>query len=91
MKISVSGFGKLFFILKEKYGKATNIELEIPKGTNVCQLISLLPLDTDDVEAAFVNGKIKSLEYIIKEKDRIGLVPPGTPGPYRVLLGIRKL
>jgi sulfur carrier protein ThiS len=61
--------------------------LEIPDGTRVRELIRRLNLEEKDVEAVFINGKVVSKDTIIKERDRVAFIPPGTPGPYRVLLG----
>ena len=30
-----------------------------------------------------------SFDTIIQDNDRVALIPPGTPGPYRVLLGFK--
>ena len=52
-------------------------------------LISQVQLSRDDVEVVFINGKVASLDTIIQDNDRVALVPHGTPGPYRVLLGFK--
>ena len=41
-----------------------------------------------EVEAAFVNGVVVPFEQVLEDKDRVALVPPGTPGPYRVMLAM---
>ena len=89
MKIVINGFGGLFFKLKEKYKTGLNLTLDVPERTYIRELISILSLKEEEVEAVFINGKIRSFSYILKDKDRVGLVPPGIPGPYRFLLGIR--
>ena len=39
-----------------------------------------------------INGKAVSPgEARIRPGDRVALLPPGTPGPYRVMLGLRKM
>ena len=65
-------------------------KLEIPEGITVRELITELGLEREEVEAAFVNGKVVPMESILQNNDRVGLVPPGTPGPYRVILGMVK-
>ncbi|HEX3032974.1 MAG TPA: MoaD/ThiS family protein [Bacillota bacterium] len=53
------------------------------------ELARVLELPMDKIEAVFVNGLIQPLdEGQIKAGDRIAFVPPGTPGPYRVFLGM---
>lgn len=51
-------------------------------------LLLLLNISQEQVEVIFINGKafIPS-QAIINGGDRVALVPPGTPGPYRLLLG----
>lgn len=63
--------------------------LEINDHETVDSLIKRMGINPDSVEAAFVNGKTVPLATGLRHGDRVALVPPGTPGPYRVLLGIR--
>lgn len=61
-----------------------NLEDEIT-GSN---LLTMLKIDEKQVEIFFINGKVfLPYDAVIKPGDRVALVPPGTPGPYRVLLG----
>lgn len=63
--------------------------------TEACSALELarkLNLPLDLIEAVFINGKAMPLaEGQVKPGDRVGFVPPGTPGPYRALLGMVKL
>lgn len=63
----------------------------IPKGSTIRELIAQLGLAPGDVEAAFVNNTIVPLDTVLSHHDRVALVPPGTPGPYRVMLGMVKI
>jgi hypothetical protein len=55
------------------------------------ELLAELAISDDKVEAIFVNGKAERLrEAVVHSGDRVTLVPPGVPGPYRVLLGFVK-
>ncbi|MCA1742549.1 MAG: MoaD/ThiS family protein [Desulfonatronovibrio sp.] len=63
--------------------------MEVDDGETVKGLMEKMGLSETDVEAVFINGRVSSLSTEFKNKDRVALVPPGTPGPYRVLLGIR--
>ncbi|WP_028574976.1 MoaD/ThiS family protein [Desulfonatronovibrio hydrogenovorans] len=65
-------------------------ELEITENETVEDLVQSLGLGLDEVEAAFINGRVAPLSTRLKHGDSVALVPPGTPGPYRVLLGIRE-
>ncbi|GAB6887449.1 hypothetical protein JCM13304A_09470 [Desulfothermus okinawensis JCM 13304] len=91
MKITVSGFGNLFFQLKKLHGAAVNLSMDIPDKSSVKDVISTLGLKLDDIEGVFINGEVKPISSKLKKGDRIGLIPRGVPGPYRFLLGIKKL
>lgn len=55
------------------------------------QLLEMLNISLEKVEVVFVNGKaFIPGEVLIHPGDRVALVPPGTPGPYRVLMGFVK-
>lgn len=66
-------------------------ELELADGTTVHQLIANLGLADHEVAAVFLNGKTVPWDRELHHGDRVALVPPGTPGPHPVLLGIKKL
>lgn len=54
------------------------------------ELLLLLDIPEEKVEVIFVNGKAcPPWAALISAGDRVALVPPGTPGPYRVLLGFK--
>lgn len=88
--VTFNAFSFLQKKLVKKGIECINAEPEIEEGTSVSELIALMGLDSGEVEAVFVNGKVVSRETILKHKDRVALVPPGTPGPYRVFLGFIK-
>lgn len=52
------------------------------------ELLNKLDIKQDEVEAIMLNGKVEPLSTVINAGDRVAVVPPGTPGPYRVILGI---
>jgi hypothetical protein len=56
------------------------------------ELLALLDIQQDQVEGIFVNRILwPMVKAVIRPGDRVALVPPGVPGPYRVLLGCREL
>ena len=65
--------------------------LELPDGASARELVASLGLQQEDVEAVFVNGRVRPHDTVLEHGDRIALVPPGTPGPHRALLGLFKL
>lgn len=87
MKILFNAFGPLYFKLKEIN---LNTEVKLPLSIKTVQdLLEYYNLSDEEVEACFVNGKIVPFDTRLKDGDRVGLVPPGIPGPYRHLLGIK--
>ena len=74
--------------MKEK-GLPDHLEEGVPpEGRSGRELAAALGLPTDRIEAVFRNGTIQRLDDRIYPGDRVAFVPPGTPGPYRVLLGM---
>ena len=56
------------------------------------ELLALLDLEEHMVEVIFVNGKASTPALAVMNcGDRVALAPPGVPGPYRVLLGFKKM
>lgn len=53
-------------------------------------LLEVLAIPRRDVEALIVNRRTVPVDgTILQPGDRVALVPPGVPGPHRVLLGLR--
>ncbi|MBT3388245.1 MAG: thiamine biosynthesis protein ThiS [Desulfobacula sp.] len=86
-KITFNAFSFLGQKLKEKGIPCSNELMTVESGTKARELISMLGLSPDEVEVVFINGRVGSRDAVLKDKDRVALIPPGTPGPYRVLLG----
>ncbi len=86
--ITLNAFSFLQKKLKKNGFDCYNVSLEIPRGITSKALVSRLNLLPEEVEGVFVNGLIKPFDTILQDGDRVGLLPPGTPGPYRVMLGI---
>lgn len=85
--IELRGFGKLQQLLSDK-GFSFPETFEISEASTGRQLLEKLDLLEDSVEAIFINGSVEPLNHPIRPGDRVALLPPGTPGPYRVMLGI---
>ncbi len=60
-----------------------------PGGAPARQLAIELGLPLDGIEAVFCNHTAYGLDHIIMPGDRVAFVPFGTPGPWRILLGLR--
>ncbi len=89
--ITFNAFSFLQKKLKKKKIEYSNVTMELKQTTRAKDLIRQVQLEPEDVEVVFINGKVASFDTIINNNDRVALVPPGTPGPYRVLLGFKNL
>ena len=89
IEITFNAFSFLQKKLKAKQIEYSNVKMTIKEGISAMDLISQVQLSREDVEVVFINGKVASLDTIIQNNDRVALVPHGTPGPYRVLLGFK--
>ena len=89
-EITFNAFSFLQKKLKTKQIQYSNVTMTIKHGISAKDLISQVQLTQEEVEVVFINGKVVPMETIIKDNDRVALIPPGgTPGPYRVLLGFK--
>ena len=84
--IEIRAFGRLAELFTEKDQPFPFI-LELKEPISGADLAKQLEISRDDIEIIIVNGVVQALSYSIHSGDRVAFVPPGTPGPYRVLLG----
>jgi len=89
IEITFNAFSFLQKKLKTKQIEYSNVKMTIKEGISAMDLICQVQLSREDVEVVFINGKVAPLDTIIQNNDRVALVPHGTPGPYRVLLGFK--
>lgn len=87
--ITFNAFSFLQKKLKQKNIAHKEASLEVEDDATPNDLLQDMGLDRTDVEAVFINGRVAPFDTIIKDGDRVALVPPGTPGPYRVFLGFK--
>jgi sulfur carrier protein ThiS len=87
--ITFNAFSFLQKRLKEKHIEYSNVTMKLEPGITAKDLIQQVQLSPEDIEVVFINGKVAPIDTILQDKDRVALVPPGTPGPYRVLLGFK--
>jgi sulfur carrier protein ThiS len=91
IEIEYAAFSFLQKKLKALNQEYDNVKRQVPEDSTAVNLIEDLGLLLSDVEAIFLNGKVVPVSTILKEGDRVALLPPGTPGPYRVMLGIKNI
>jgi len=88
--ISIRIFGFLRKYMDEQ-GLPYALEKEIdPKGRAACDIALELGLPPKEVEGVFVNGSIENIYDPVFPGDRVAFLPYGTPGPYRVFLGMAR-
>jgi len=86
--ITFNAFSSLQRKLRRKNIPCVNARLEIPVGLTPRKLMTRLGFKPEEVESVFVNHRVVSIDTVLHHNDRVALLPPGTPGPYRVLLGL---
>ncbi|WP_370676820.1 hypothetical protein [Pleomorphomonas sp. PLEO] len=63
--------------------------VDLPEDMTGEELLHFLAIESAKVEALIVNRSAIAVEdAVIHPGDRVTLVPPGVPGPHRLLLGI---
>jgi sulfur carrier protein ThiS len=68
------------------------LKVDIQGEMTGAQLLAMLDIPPERVEVVFVNGKAFTPPMaVLTGGDRVALAPPGVPGPYRVLLGFKKM
>jgi len=61
-----------------------------PKGETAYNIAVELHIPPKEIEAVFVNGSVKNIYDYVSPGDRVAFLPYGTPGPYRVFLGMAR-
>ncbi len=85
-KIEVRAFGDLKKLFEQR-GWGFPLMVDQEGEISAADLAQKLDLPKEKIEIVFLNGKTQRLDCLINPGDRVAFVPPGTPGPYRVLLG----
>lgn len=91
IKITFNAFSFLREHLKKQNIPFVNYTMELPEHYTPNALINKLGFKEGKVEFVFINGKVHPKDTILKDGDRVALVPPGTPGSYRLMLGAKKV
>ncbi|MBO8129250.1 MAG: MoaD/ThiS family protein [Peptococcaceae bacterium] len=86
---------RAFSFIKEIFDRRqwpSPMRVKLEKECSATELARQMQIPLDRIEAVFVNGVARPLnEARIRPGDRVAFIPPGTPGPYRVLLGIARI
>lgn len=88
--VEVRCFGSLKKYTKEK-GFEFPYLLKLEKECTASELAEMIGLPLHEIEGIFINGIAQPLsEGHVKQGDRVGFIPYGVPGPYRIMLGLKK-
>jgi len=88
--VNISLFGFLRRYMDEQ-GLAYTLEREITReGETAFDIAMGLSIPPEKIEAVFCNGRVINIYDPVFPGDRVAFFPFGTPGPYRVFLGIAR-
>lgn len=88
--VQIRIFGALR-VYMDVQGIAYVFEKEIDcEGRTAYDIASELRIPPEEIEAVFCNGRVKNIYDPIFPGDRVAFFPYGTPGPYRVFLGMAR-
>ena len=86
--VTIRLFGSLRPLMRDR-GLPIAYERVVPlEGKTGLEVAAELELPDERIEAVFRNGLIQGLDKKVFPGDRVAFVPRGTPGPYRLLLGM---
>jgi hypothetical protein len=72
-------------------GLPYNVQKAITRrGETAYDIAKGLQIPPEEIEAVFLNGKVINIYDHVFPGDRIAFFPYGTPGPYRVFLGMAR-
>ncbi len=52
------------------------LEVELPEGSTLADLVTHLALPGEEVKITFVNGRTQKLDYRLTAGDQVGIFPP---------------
>lgn len=75
----------------DEQGLSYSLEREIAHdGETAFDIAMGLSIPPEKIEAVFCNGRVINIYDPVFPGDRVAFFPFGTPGPYRVFLGIAR-
>jgi molybdopterin converting factor small subunit len=74
MHIRVKLFATLSRYL-ETAAPGTRLEVEVPDGATLTDLVNQLGLPREEVKVYFVNGRARPAEWVLNPGDEIGIFP----------------
>ncbi|MDY6878817.1 MAG: hypothetical protein V2J25_01825 [Desulfatiglans sp.] len=88
--VSIGIFGRLRSYMDEQ-NLPYRVDKEVsPSGETGYHMASTLGIPVEKIEAVFRNGRVINIHDRLFPGDRVAFFPYGTPGPYRVFLGMAR-
>ena len=91
MTINFNAFSFARLTLRKKGIECVNVDRKLREGMTIQDFIDELGFTDGEIEAAFLNGTVHPKDTVLHDGDRVALLPPGTPGSYRLILGIKDM
>lgn len=89
-QVEIAVFGSLQ-LSRQQQGLPARLRLTVPQsGMAAHELLQAIGVSPTEVEAVFRNGRVVNIYDPVFPGDRIAFFPFGTPGPYRVFLGMAR-
>jgi len=86
--IQFNAFSFLKNECKKKGIECPNKNMQIDEDINLRRFIKTLGFEENEIEGAFVNHKLVPFDTVLKDGDRVALVPPGgIPNHVRAYVG----
>ena len=54
----------------------SRLEVELPEGSSLADLVNYLALPKEEVKVSFVNAKAQDMDYRLETGDEVGIFPP---------------
>lgn len=87
--VEVQGYMWLADLFRER-GWANPMQVDVDGETPGLRLLERMDIPAERVEVAILNHKACAVDAaVVRPGDRVALVPPGVPGPHRLLLGFK--
>jgi molybdopterin synthase sulfur carrier subunit len=58
------------------YNPVEGLSLEVPAGTTMAQVLSILKIPAAEVALLLVDGRHRKLDFVLQGHERLGLFPP---------------
>ncbi len=86
--ITFNAFSSLQKKLKQRNMESANAVMEIASGLSAGEFVLQMGFSEKEVDAVFINGRVRPLDTVIEEGDRVAFVPNFIPGTGKALKGL---